>query len=79
MKNVIKEDYHQLTYYTLLLLIGVSITGTLDQLPNFFNKWKSLLNQREQLTLYSSDITYLYSDLLTKPKHYYGEIRYRYK
>lgn len=82
IKNVIQQDYrqHQLTYDTLLLLMnGIGIAGTLVQLPDFFSKCKSLLNDGGQLILDSSDIAYLYSDGLAKPKHYYGEIRYRYE
>ena len=82
LRQVIQEDYrqHQATYDTLLLLMkGIGIAGTLDQLPNFFNTCKSLLNPGGQLLLDSSDIAYLYGDGLAKPEHYYGEIRYRYE
>ena len=82
MKNLIQQDYrqHQMTYDTLLLLMnGIGIAGTLDQLPDFFSKCKSLLKDGGQLILDSSDISYLYSDGLAKPRHYYGEIRYRYE
>ena len=38
-----------------------------------------MLNDGGQLILDSSVIAYHYSDGLAKPKHYYGEIRYRYE
>ena len=82
VQHVVQQDYrqHQATYDTLLLLMnGIGIAGTLDQLPDFFNKCKSLLNPGGQLLLDSSDIAYLYADGLAKPEHYYGEIRYRYE
>jgi len=82
VQHVVQQDYrqHQATYDTLLLLMnGIGIAGTLDQLPNFFNTCKSLLNSGGQLLLDSSDIAYLYADGLAKPEHYYGEIRYRYE
>ena len=69
-----------MTYDTLLLSINrISIAGPLDQLPDFFRKYKSLLKDGGEIILDSSDISYLYSDGLAKPRHYYGEIRYCYE
>ncbi len=74
----IKKQYDTL----LFLMNGVGIAGTLNDLPQFLTKAKSLLNTGGQILLDSSDIKYLYEeedgsfwmDLNTL---YYGEVSYQ--
>lgn len=66
----------------LFLMNGLGISGTVEALPNFLNKAKSLLNEGGQILLDSSDIKYMFEaedgavwmDLNSK---YYGEVTYQ--
>ena len=81
---VILEDYkvHDGKYDTLLLLMnGIGIAGTLNEIPEFLNSCKRLLNPGGQIILDSSDIKYLYEDNpdIEVPYPYYGDIQYQYE
>lgn len=82
MKKVIDQDYklHTAKYDTILLLMnGIGLAGTLEEVPSFLKKCKQLLNEGGQILVDSSDISYLYEDGLEKPESYYGDIRYQYE
>jgi hypothetical protein len=72
-------------YDTLLFMMnGVGITGTLQQLPVFFEQCKKLLNPKGQLLLDSSDIIYMFGDdeqgyEIDLNGAYYGEVNYQMK
>jgi SAM-dependent methyltransferase len=75
-------DYrtHQGKYDTVLMLMnGLGLAGTSQEVPALLKKCISLLNPGGQLLLDSSDISYLYADGLDKPSGYYGEVRYQYE
>jgi len=82
MNKVVDEDYqkHKSKYDTLLLLMnGIGLAGTLQEVPALLKKCKQLLNEDGQILVDSSDISYLYEDGLEKPESYYGNIRYQYE
>ncbi len=82
VNDVVVDDifvYNNEKYDTLLLLMnGIGIAGTLDNLRVFFRHAKNLLNPDGQLLFDSSDIAYLYEGKLPE-KGYYGEIAYQYE
>ena len=72
--------YNDAKYDTLLLLMnGIGLAGTLDNLKAFLEHAKTLLNPGGQLLFDSSDITYLYEDGLPSADKYYGELWYQYE
>lgn len=84
ISKVILEDYktHAGKYDTLLLLMnGIGIAGTLNEIPDFLTICKGLLNSGGQIILDSSDIKYLYEDNpdIEVPYPYYGDIQYQYE
>ena len=84
ISNVILEDYkiHAEKYDTLLLLMnGIGIASTLNEIPEFLTTCKGLLNPGGQIILDSSDIKYLYEDNpdIEVPYPYYGDIQYQYE
>lgn len=84
ISNVIFEDYksHNGKYDTLLLLMnGIGIADTLNEIPEFLKICKGLLNPHGQILLDSSDIKYLYEEDpdIEVPYPYYGDIRYQYE
>lgn len=90
IKKILEADFYNLQpetkYDTLLLMMnGIGIAGTLDNLPRFFEKTKELLAPNGQIILDSSDLRYLYIDgdsyLMPLNNRYYGEVVYsmRYK
>jgi len=82
VNNVVKGDifaYNEQKYDTLLLLMnGIGLAGTLENLKVFLQHIKLLLNPGGQILFDSSDIAYLYEDGLPK-KGYYGELLYQYQ
>lgn len=84
VQNVLNADFYTLTkrkFDTVLLLMnGLGLAGTLDNLSAFLNKAKALLAEDGVILVDSSDIRYLYEEEGVKwpQKGYYGEISYRY-
>jgi SAM-dependent methyltransferase len=72
--------YSETRYDTLLLLMnGIGLAGTLDNLTVFLDHAKSLLKPGGQLLFDSSDIAYLYEEELADSESYYGELWYQYE
>lgn len=85
VNNVICEDFFEFEtvekFDTILLLMnGIGLCGTLDQLEIFLKKAENLLADNGKLIFDSSDVIYMYEDDLL-PERYYGEIKcsYSYK
>ncbi|RYU92460.1 class I SAM-dependent methyltransferase [Mucilaginibacter terrigena] len=71
-------NYHGEKFDTLLLLMnGIGLCGTIQQLRVFLQHAKTLLSEGGRLLFDSSDITYLYEDDLPE-EGYYGELSYQY-
>lgn len=80
-------EYKSEPYDTLLFLMnGTGMCGTLDQMPRFLEKCKSLMANDGQVLLDSSDLIYLYTEddgscYIDLNGDYYGEmlfsVRYR--
>ena len=72
-------DYNTEKFDTLLLLMnGIGLCGTIQQLRLFLQHAKTLLNKGGQLIFDSSDIAYLYEGELPDSDNYYGELSYQY-
>jgi SAM-dependent methyltransferase len=81
--NIIHDDFFNLStavkYDTILLLMnGIGLGGELPGLAGVFNKLRALLNPGGQIIFDSSDVAYLYDDVIPAG-NYYGEITYRYQ
>ena len=80
-------DYHTKNFDTIIMLMnGVGIFETLDQLPDYLNHLRSLLSPEGIVLIDSSDLQYMYDsgedDSIWVPAdRYYGalEFRLRYK
>lgn len=85
VKDILNADIYTLTkrkFDTIVILMnGLGLAGTLDMLPRFLEKAKSLLSDGGVILVDSSDITYLYEEeKIERPASgYYGEIGYRYE
>lgn len=85
VRKVIEQDFFVLTekYDTVLMLMnGIGIVGTKDNLPAFFKHVDSILNVNGQLLMDSSDISYVFEDdegviFLPEGNRYYGELEYK--
>jgi SAM-dependent methyltransferase len=72
-------SYNQDKFDTLLLMMnGIGLCGTIQQLRMFLQHAKTLLNNGGQLIFDSSDIAYLYEGELPDSDNYYGELSYQY-
>ncbi|RNI22716.1 methyltransferase domain-containing protein [Rufibacter latericius] len=85
VQNILVGDFFSLEatpHDTLLLLMnGIGLAGTLDNLPHFLDTCKKWLAPGGQILLESSDILYLYEEedgsvLLDLNGAYYGELTY---
>jgi SAM-dependent methyltransferase len=73
-------DFEGETFDTLLLMMnGIGLCQTLDNLCPLLEKFKSLLKPNGQVIFDSSDISYLYLDDPFPNDRYFGEIKYRYE
>lgn len=85
VKRVLEQDFFTLTerYDTILMLMnGIGIVGTTDNLPRFFRHIDSILAPGGQLILDSSDISYIFEEedgiiYLPEGDRYYGELEYQ--
>ena len=85
VKKVINSplaDFEGEKFDTLLLLMnGIGLAETIENLPNFLDKLKSLLNDGGQIILDSSDIAYMFEDedgsmWVDLGREYYGEMTF---
>lgn len=88
VKQAFCKDFWQLNnekFDTILSLMnGVGISGTLSELPRFLNHLKSLLNEKGQVLMDSSDLVYMYKDdkgevIIPFNDRYYGEIDFEFE
>lgn len=85
VQNVIHADIFEFggeKYDTLLLMMnGIGLAGSLENVVRLLEHAKTLLNPGGQLLFDSSDISYLYKDgTVKKPKtHYFGEVGFQYE
>ena len=63
----------------LLIMNGLGLAGTLDQLPKFLDKVRSWLRPKGQILFDSSDVSYLYDPGYFPEDRYFGEFRYRFR
>lgn len=68
----------------LALMNGTGLCGKLENLENFLNHLKSLLNKNGQVLIDSSDIVYMFQDdfgdiELPDENSYYGEVRFEFE
>ncbi|MFV0237562.1 MAG: class I SAM-dependent methyltransferase [Flavobacteriales bacterium] len=72
-------DFKGASFDTLLLMMnGVGVCGYLENLPLLLHHLKSLLNEKGQILMDSSDIIYMYpKDMLSKLNYYYGEVDFQ--
>ncbi|MCU4175022.1 class I SAM-dependent methyltransferase [Carboxylicivirga sp. N1Y90] len=85
VKNYVTSDFFEFEsenkYDTLLLMMnGIGLAKTIDELPTFFAQVKKLLASGGQIILDSSDLRYLFmdedSDIIPSDEEYYGEVSY---
>jgi len=86
LKKVIHSpvmEYHGTNFDTLLLLMnGIGMAGRFHELAPFLDRLKSLLAEKGQILVDSSDIRYLYQDdedcafYIPQDPPYYGEGRF---
>lgn len=90
VKNAFAIDFFEMKnqkFDTILMLMnGIGICGTLNNLPAFFKQCKLLLNKNGQVIIDSSDLIYLYTNPdgtvdIDLNNNYYGQLTYqmRYK
>ncbi|MEN8138129.1 MAG: methyltransferase domain-containing protein [Bacteroidota bacterium] len=83
VENSSLEDFEGEEFDTLLLLMnGIGLAGTLENLPNFLNKLKSLLSEGGKILLDSSDISYMFEEedggmWLDLGREYHGELTFQ--
>ncbi len=72
-------DFNEKGYDTLLLMMnGAGVCGYLENLPNLLQHLKSILNERGQILVDSSDIIYMYpKEMLAELNYYYGEVDFQ--
>lgn len=61
----------------LILMNGSGIIGKLENLENFFNHARSILNKGGKIIMDSSDLIYLFDDELEESDNYYGEFEFQ--
>lgn len=83
--NVIQQDFFTISgqYDTILMLMnGIGIVGSIDNLPSFFKHIDKILSPAGMLLLDSSDISYVFEEedgiiYLPAGEKYYGELEYQ--
>ena len=84
VKNVVEQNFfvHEGRYDTILMLMnGIGIVGSLENLPAFFRHIDLILSPGGQLLCDSSDISYVFEDENGKIDYpdtgrYFGELNY---
>lgn len=82
--HALEQDFWLVSekYDTILMLMnGIGIVGTTDNLPRFFTHIDTILAPGGQVILDSSDISYLFEDedgmIMIPEGEYYGQLSYR--
>lgn len=80
-QNILDLDSNIEKFDTILLLMnGTGIFGTLPETIKYLKKLKSLLNEKGQILIDSSDLIYMYDsedlEFVKKSNQYYGEITF---
>lgn len=71
-------DLQSVKFDTILMLMnGIGIAKTVQNLPDFFQHLKSLMHIESQVLLDSSDLKFLYEDEVFDEDSYYGEMVYQ--
>ncbi len=72
-------DFNKNGYDTLLLMMnGAGVCGYLEYLPHLLQHLKSILNEKGQILVDSSDIIYMYpKEMLAELNYYYGEVDFQ--
>lgn len=85
VQEVIEDDFYQFnqeTFDTILLLMnGIGMAGTLENLPKFLVKCRELLKKGGSVLIESSDIIYMFEDqdgsyVIDLNGAYYGNMNY---
>ncbi|NBL65480.1 methyltransferase domain-containing protein [Flavobacterium sp. NST-5] len=86
VKNVLEMLETEKFDTIIMLMNGIGIVGKLNQISNYFQKLKSLLNDNGQILVDSSDLIYMFDEDEDGGKwipsdNYYGEVTFtvRYK
>ena len=88
VKQVVEKDifgFKEGHYDTVLLLMnGIGISESLDELPAFLDIIKDMISENGQILFDSSDLKYLYLEgdgslMIDLNAPYYGEINFRYE
>lgn len=82
--NIFDSSFNETFDCILMLMNGSGIVGKIENLPQFFNRAKELLNPEGYILLDSSDLCYLYEDeenegsfLINLADNYYGEVDFQ--
>lgn len=72
-------DFNETGFDTLLLMMnGAGVCGYLENLPLLLQHLKSLLSEKGQILVDSSDIIYMYpEEMLSELDYYYGEVDFQ--
>ncbi len=83
ISNVLAVDFFELprsNYGTILMLMnGLGLAGSLDNLIPMLNHLKTLLRPGGYVLADSSDISYLYQDTSQPEGRYLGEVRFQFQ
>ena len=80
--NFYDESFDEKFDTVLMLMNGTGIIGNLDNMPSFFSRIRSLLNQNGSLLIDSSDLRYLFEEedgslMIDLADDYYGLLDYQ--
>lgn len=80
--NFYDEGFSEKFDTVLMLMNGTGIIGTLDNMPKFFARLRSLLNPGGKVLIDSSDLSFLYEDEdgtleINLADDYYGQVDYQ--
>jgi SAM-dependent methyltransferase len=82
IRKVINQNFyaHDERYDTILLLMnGLGLAGSLENLGLFLDRCSVLLNPEGRILFDSSDISYLYQEIALPENGYFGDIKYCYE
>ena len=78
IKNI--YTYKEVRYDTIIMLMnGIGVAGSIEGLKKLLIHLKSIVRPTGQVVLDSSDISYLYEDIVSPKDSYFGELTYQYE